>query len=499
MRLQILLGLGLISLAQVAHAVVIVDNQGNGDALTIQEGVDLAIANSETVVEVTGGVPYTGALNRSIDAQGVDLTIRSRSGPVAAIDCQNLGPAFVFANTEQLGSVRENLIIQNATEGVSVLAGPRRGTFRNLTISGCGSGIVGNYDPQEQPMVIENCTITNCGTGIEISKATVTGTDVSGCLYGMRIYESSNATITGCTFDGNSVGVQTNPGAPHFVDCSFSFNDGDGFLGGSASFDDCVFAGNSGWGANVRNFGTSLLTGCTVVGNTAGGVRSAGHDTSTQMTRCTVMDNGVVGVFADYGGASVEDSILWGNCGDQATQYGGNPSYISVSCSLVPAGGVTGITTFTQALFDLDPMICTPVQCANVPDGTGDYRIQSGSPAFPTGNPCGRELGATQESCGTSGVEPNLATRDAYGIAVSPNPIARDAFLSFRVPTETTAQVRVLCVDGRLAQEPWVGRIGAGSTTVPWSVSSDLPGGVYFIRLAVGGVDVAETKAVVVR
>ncbi|MEZ4648090.1 MAG: hypothetical protein R3E97_04750 [Candidatus Eisenbacteria bacterium] len=57
----------------------------------------------------------------------------------------------------------------------------------------------------------------------------------------------------------------------------------------------------------------------------------------------------------------------------------------------------------------------------------------------------------------------------------------------------------VVTADGRLAEEAWAGRMAAGSTTVPWHVSPDLPGGVYFIRLVVSGEEVAETKAVVVR
>ncbi|MFN0150131.1 MAG: FlgD immunoglobulin-like domain containing protein [bacterium] len=100
-------------------------------------------------------------------------------------------------------------------------------------------------------------------------------------------------------------------------------------------------------------------------------------------------------------------------------------------------------------------------------------------------------------------IEPALA-RDAL-LSVSPNPAPRgEARVSYRVGTDLfAAEVAIYDVAGRRVRMLASGRLAPGVREVAWDGLDDrgarVPAGVYFVRSAVSGAEVASRRLVVVR
>ncbi|MEZ4648089.1 MAG: right-handed parallel beta-helix repeat-containing protein [Candidatus Eisenbacteria bacterium] len=374
MRCRTLLSVALLSWAGISQAAVLVANQGGGDAYVPGRRRSRSRQRTEPGGSRRRRSIRSCALNRSIDAHGVDLTIRSVTDPPAVIDCENLGPGFVFASGEQLSSVRESFTILRATDAVRCTGSDNRATLRNLEISASNRGIAADYfTPQ---IVIENCVVTGCGTGIEISKAVVTDTDVSGCGIGMLIYESSNATITGCSFNGNDAGVLGNPGSPDFTDCSFTNNFQDGFAGGRRISSTASSGEQRRLGRRHRQLRQQHARGVhhrgerrwrgPLPGPKHQRLTDALHDHGQRRHRCHSRFDGSVESPTRSSGATADTRPITTGAGT-----GG----IAVTCLDRQHRRHLRASVFTQDLIQSDPMVCGPVACGSTPDGAGDYQI----------------------------------------------------------------------------------------------------------------------------
>jgi hypothetical protein len=70
---------------------------------------------------------------------------------------------------------------------------------------------------------------------------------------------------------------------------------------------------------------------------------------------------------------------------------------------------------------------------------------------------------------------------------IHPNPTNADAFISFSLPDDAPASLRLLDVAGRTVRDIDVGALGAGSHTVNVGAQGRLPAGVYIVQLTQGG------------
>jgi hypothetical protein len=138
-----------------------------------------------------------------------------------------------------------------------------------------------------------------------------------------------------------------------------------------------------GGGISVETTYYHLFTSCTVTGNRAGG-------------------NGG-GIRLVYGGLSISESIVWGNCADGSGDlaYVSDQSPISFFCSDVDSSGIEGdgsVTYVADNIFE-DPLFCDPVACTSAPTTAGDYSIIPTSPCQPWHSPCGLQIGAPGLGC----------------------------------------------------------------------------------------------------
>lgn len=90
--------------------------------------------------------------------------------------------------------------------------------------------------------------------------------------------------------------------------------------------------------------------------------------------QCTVSGNrpGQAGGMSFYhSDTTVENSILWGDCGEEVWQY---QSYTNFRCCDVE-GGMPG-----EYNIDADPLFCCPQDCEDAPTSAGNYHLLAGSP-----------------------------------------------------------------------------------------------------------------------
>ena len=169
------------------------------------------------------------------------------------------------------------------------------------------------------------------GTGI-------TGITLMGCAFnnnnnvngnGGGAYFREAATLTACTFTGNTAGFGGGAwfnGASTLTGCAFTGNTAE--FGGGASFREsatltgCVFTGNKGdGGGGGAGFGAATLTACTFIDNEGGDSSNEGggayFDGTATLTACTFTGNegGNFGGAVFGGGATLTNCVVVGNSG----------------------------------------------------------------------------------------------------------------------------------------------------------------------------------------
>ena len=302
-----------------------------GDFPTIQRAINAAVDGNEVVI--ADGV-YSGAGNRELNFDGKAITVRSENGPDNCIvDLGGENRGFLFFNGETNASVVDGLTLRNAFHQ----------TFQPKVLRG-GAIFIEDASP-----TISNCIFAD------------NDLDSNGFQsFGGAIYSSGDPILTNCVFDTNSIfgGLLAGGGA--------FYNDG-----GDPQFFDCHFQNNSSiaWPAGGAAFGGAI-----------------GGEGSVTLTRCTFVDNDVLGDQGNStGGAVATDKAMLIDChfeGNRVTSHGPaqggalavtdessqviNCSFFNndaISCCAPPEGGaMSGPGTLLNCLF-----------VGNVADNGGGY------------------------------------------------------------------------------------------------------------------------------
>jgi predicted outer membrane repeat protein len=178
--------------ASAPAATMRVDWSGQGDYLTIQEGID-ASTHGDTVLVAPG--TYTGALNRDIDFDGRNINLIAEGGrDLTTIDCQSEGRAFVFSGAESPYATVEGFTVRNgsAEEGGAVHITNSSISFMECAFEDNSAGFGGVFFlGQEACPYIESCTFDNNYAS----------------EYGGGIYTySARPYVVYCDFTNNSAG-----------------------------------------------------------------------------------------------------------------------------------------------------------------------------------------------------------------------------------------------------------------------------------------------------
>jgi len=264
----------LAGVAVCEGRTITVDDDGGGDFLTIQAGIDDS-DDGDTVL-VADGV-YTGDGNRDIDFDGKAITVKSENGPDnCIIDCNGTEAephrGFHFHDDERVNSILSGITVRN----------------------GYGESSGGGIRCSESSPTIIDCVIMN-----NVAE------DGGGGLYSI----DGSPIIENCRFVGNRAAslyggaVRSVRGAGLVRNCGISGNSAAISGGGIALFEttmpieNCLITGNTAerdYGGGIYLAGCWLdVAGCTIVGNSAvqmgGGLYN--RATVVEISNCIVRGN----------------------------------------------------------------------------------------------------------------------------------------------------------------------------------------------------------------
>ena len=196
--------------------------------------------------------------------------------------------------------------------GIEVFAS--RCAVRNGSISGFGTGLIGQVDAGGVSRVGELTllTISQCGRAVAVNHDWRIDrcTAVDNTEYGMQA--GDGATFVNCIARrNNAVGIQAGNGSV-VKDCTASDNRGQGiFAGRDSKVEGCVAVGNDGSGIAVDN--KSVVRACVADGNGALGYGGAGDGFNCRqravVIACKANDNRDFGIFAEGDSVIVDNHV----------------------------------------------------------------------------------------------------------------------------------------------------------------------------------------------
>lgn len=420
-----------------------------GQFPTIQSAVDAAALN-DTVLVAPG--TYTGTGNRNIYVTR-DVVVRSSAGPKSTvIDCE--GSTGVYRGFYLDGSSTEATVI----EGLTIQHGWAYGSALD------GGGAILCWSP--------SVTIRNC---ILVCNAVAS----PHCPAGLAPEGSADGSASSNGLGGAIRGYASSP-----------------------KIIDCVIAGNyADYGTAISCWGPSLTIIRSVIAGNGGG---GGHDAiSFYGDSLTIIESTITGNFGGTalrarGEATLERSILWGNCsapGVALEAVVDTGSALAFTCCAVDSSAVEGLGQITYAGENVytDPLFCGPEPCQDAPTVLGDYRLRADSPCLPGRNACGVLIGALGEgpgTCNATSVPAGFA--GPLSLTTSPNPFQSAVSILYAGSRSETGEagglISIHDVTGRRVQ---TFDLRSPSGTLAWDGTDfggqEVANGIYFLRLVTGG------------
>jgi predicted outer membrane repeat protein len=322
----------------------LVDAEGGGDFLTIQQGLNAAI-DGDTVFVAPG--TYAGVGNRNLLFHGASVVLTGLGErDEVVIDCEGAG--------------------------------------RGFYIDGDESPVIGNL------MITGGDTIRGGGMYLE---------GASPVLWNVRFVANASSDGGGGIYCRNGSPVLTDV----LLDDNSSWVEGAGMLCNHASptLSNVVFVRNSTYGSGgglACLFSSPVLSGCTFRDNRAifgGGIYCG--ESSPDITSCTFVENrGDIGssVYCfDNSSPSITQTILaFGVPGEALYCEDMNSSPLTNFCCVYENGELNELCgTYTTSMIYLDPLFCDLE--------SGDLTLRSASECLPSNNIWGLQIGAFGEGC----------------------------------------------------------------------------------------------------
>ena len=334
--------------------------------VTIQAGIDAAI-EGDTVIVADG--TYNGAGNKNLDYQGKSIHVMSKNGAEQTIiDCGNDGRGFHFHNNEDSLAIVEGFTIKNGyitaawpeNKGGGIFCDAASPTILNciITENTC-EGFVGGVYCSDSGASIIGCTVNrntapysaggiyngkyvlnsdiseNSGAGLSIGNTLLVSSCTINNNTGVGIEANGYLTISDCTISGNTDtyggGIHVVFGEPTVMDCLIFGNTavrGGGVYcsWGDISLVDCIIAGNVGSG--IYSFEYPDITNCTIVGNSAYGVKCVGSYAYATIVNCIFWDNASQEIDDDNGRSEVDYSTVQGTIWPGIGNLKSNPRFV---------------------------------------------------------------------------------------------------------------------------------------------------------------------------
>ena len=261
------------------HTRIAVDQGGEGDYTTVQEGL-CAASPGDTVVVAPG--EYVGSLNRNLDFMGKDVLLTAPGGRTSTvIDCEGIAPALRFDGGETPATVVQGLTIRDGAAignygGGIVCANGSSPMITSCTIDSCDGGFLGGgiYCEGSSSPILDHLIVRDCsaivGSGLyckDNSDPAVAFSTFHANLNSQVAANNAAPTVANTIIAGSPNGpaiLCQNGAVPSVVHCSSYGNaSGDSLCGSYHDnlFEDPLFCDAGGGSLTLHDDSPCLPTG----------------------------------------------------------------------------------------------------------------------------------------------------------------------------------------------------------------------------------------------